>query len=78
MAQTFTDTYLTCHADGNREWTFKVAIDMLRILGVLVERWGVRDFEFEIWEGELRRQMFCRVWVENPFVSIDSARWSSS
>lgn len=61
VAQSFTDTYLTCHADGDNEWTFKVAIDMLRVLGVLVEKWGLRDFEFEIWEGELRRQMFCRV-----------------
>lgn len=39
---------------------------MLDGLGTLVERWGVRDFEFELWEGELMIK-FCRLWLNNPF-----------
>lgn len=44
----------------------EIAIEMLRVLGKDVGKWRVRDVEFEVWEGQ-DRDMFCRIWVENPF-----------
>lgn len=35
---------------------------MLRILNRDVMEWGVRDVEFEVWEGSSRK-MFCRIWL---------------
>jgi len=65
-ARRYTDIHLTCHAYTRRTWTMEIAIEMLRVLGKDVGKWRVRDVEFEVWEGQ-DRDMFCRIWVENPF-----------
>lgn len=48
----------------------EVAKDVLRVLAGIVERWGVREVEFEVLDavggggkGEGEVLMFCRIWM---------------
>ena len=64
VARTFTDIFLTCHqAEPNAEWTYEVANEMLKMLGVMVEMWGVKGVLFDIVVAG-RTDMNCKVWVD--------------
>lgn len=74
VARKFTSTFLTCHqAWIGGKWTIEVAIVMLKALGDSVGEWGVRGFDFEVWEGT-EREMECRVWVEEGGEEKDGVR----
>lgn len=70
LARKFTETYLKCFSTQLRltggKWTLEIAIAMLTALHSLIWVWGIRDFEFGIWEGETKLES-CRVWVVSPF-----------
>ena len=66
VARSFTENFLTCHqANEQALWTLEVAVEMLRAVGILIEDWGVRGFQFEVWVGEPGwKKMYCEVWTE--------------
>ena len=64
VARIYTDTLLTCHqATVWSTWTFQIAIDMLRELQKILDQWGSRDFEFEVWKRQAIA-MRCRLWID--------------